>query len=268
MNNEGTPLSLYTTSFNPAKLSKTSLEIMSFISQNEGATLSEIVEKTRMPKDYVKVYVYRLRNYGLISKVVHTWNITQEGMKVLSLFYKDRQEKNYYRNQNVTQPVHVLPSVTKCYTLNNIIMNKEEINNKINEICHILESKLNKPLLGSEKEVVKKLFTHALETGGEKSIIFTPEKLNKGKLPVGSNNYVPSLVVAERFFNFNDFREFQNVLSSLNNKGIAYLFIDKKMDFVKVGIKKYLYDTLAVNFPELKLVMRTRPKKVMRVGSD
>jgi hypothetical protein len=164
----------------------------------------------------------------------------------------------------------VSPSFTKFHTINNIIRNKEEIDSKLNQIFHIIENKLNKHLTGNEKEVVGKLFSHALENGGEKSIIFTPEKKNNGKLPLlnNDNSYTPSLVVAERFFNFNDFREFQSVLSGLRNKGIAYLYIDRKMDFVKIGIKKSFYDTLAVYFPDLELIMRTRPRKVMRIDTD
>jgi predicted transcriptional regulator len=266
MNNEGTPLPLYTTSFNPAKLSERSLNIILFIFGNGGATFSEIVKEMNKPKDYTKRYVYNLRNYGLISKTFHTWTLTREGMKVLELFYKDKQAKGYYKNQSVKHDGQVSLSFTKFHTINNIIINKEEINKINNQIFHIIEDKLNKPLTGRSKEVVGRLFAHALETGGEKSIIFVREKKNE-KFRNG-NNYVPSLVVAEKFFNFNDFYEFQNVFASLANKGIAYLYIDRQRDFVKVGIKKYLYDTLATYFPELKLVMRTRPKKVMRIGAN
>jgi len=268
--NENTPISVSTTSFNPSKLSDTSLNIISFIYEHGGATLTEIVNGMNKPKDYVKRYVYNLRNYGLISKIVHQWTLTQEGMRVLELFYKEKQGKRYYKNQSVKHVEQVSPSFTKFHTINNIIGNKEEIDSKLNQIFHIIETKLNKHLTGSEKEVVGKLFSHALENGGEKSIIFTPEKKNNGKLPLlnNNNNYTPSLVVAERFFNFNDFREFQSVLSGLRNKGIAYLYIDRKMDFVKIGIKKSFYDTLAVYFPDLELIMRTRPRKVMRIDTD
>jgi DNA-binding MarR family transcriptional regulator len=263
---EETPSSLYTTSFNPSKLSELSLNIIAFIYENGGATTTEISNMFQKPRDYIKRYVYNLRNYGLISKILHTWTLTSEGMKVLELFYKEKQVKKYYKKQRVKDVERALPTFTSFHTINNIIISKEEINNKTNQILHILENKLSKPLSSSEKEVVKKLFAHSLETGGEKSLKFSAQRINNGKSLLGSNsNYLPSVVVAERFFNFNDFREFQSVFTSLANKGIAYLYIDKKLEYTKVGIKKYLYDTLAVYYPELGLVMRTHPKKVMRI---
>ncbi|MGC9203338.1 MAG: hypothetical protein ACP5HX_11810, partial [Thermoproteota archaeon] len=147
-----------TTSFNPSKLSDISLNIIAFIFENGGAKMKEVSEFLEKPLNYTKQYLYRLQNYGLISKIFKEWILTKKGVEVLELFYKEKQMKKYYKKSSVTHTAQVLPSVTMCYTINNIIRNNEEIMNKTNQICYILSNKIGIRLDNSKEVVVRKLF--------------------------------------------------------------------------------------------------------------
>jgi len=77
-----------TTSFNPAKLSGTSLLIMLYLSKNEEATTKEITwfffgDKT---KEYVERCIYNLKKRGLVEKVGETWTLTSAGSGVLESY--------------------------------------------------------------------------------------------------------------------------------------------------------------------------------------
>jgi len=258
-----------TTSFNPAKLSDRSLDIISFIFENGGATTSELVkrvqEKWGALKNTTVRHVYNLRNYGLITKIFRTWILTEKGVEVYELFYKEQLMKERYKKQSMYQAVGKLHQVTSSYsklhTINNIIENKEEINNKTNQILHIIQDKLRVTLSESEVVVVRKLFEHAYETYGQKFVAFY-----ESPAPHNPAIKTPATYEAEDYFGFRRSSDFINALSSLRNKGLIYFFIGKKGKFVKIGILKYLYDSLAVSYPELGLVLREEPKEVMTIA--
>jgi hypothetical protein len=71
----------------PAKLSKTSLLIILYLSENEEATTKEIglffLDKT---KEYVERCVYNLKKRGLIEKVDGAWALTPIGREVLESY--------------------------------------------------------------------------------------------------------------------------------------------------------------------------------------
>jgi hypothetical protein len=261
--------SITTTSFNPAKLSDRSLDIISFIFENGGATTSELVkrvqEKWGALKNTTVRHVYNLRNYGLITKFFRTWILTEKGVEVYELFCLEQRIKEHYKKQSMYQVVGKLHQVTysysKLHTINNIIENNGNNNNKTNQILHIIKDKMGVQLLTDEEVVVSKLFDHAISSLGQKSVEFRQK-------PSPHNSAIktsPTLEAME-FFGFNNESKFVEALVGLRNKGIIYFFIGKKDKFVKVGILKYIYDSIAVNFPELGLVLREEPKRVMKIG--
>ncbi|MGC9203327.1 MAG: hypothetical protein ACP5HX_11755, partial [Thermoproteota archaeon] len=158
------PESYTTTSFNPSKLSDTSLNIISFIYENGGATTKNVCDFIEKPKSYVVRYLYNLRNYGLISKILKEWTLTKKGMEVLELLYKEKQAKKYYKNESMKHTAQVSPPFNKFHTINNIIRSKEEIINKTNQILHILSNKIGIRLDNSKEVVVRKLFAHSYES--------------------------------------------------------------------------------------------------------
>ncbi|MGC8578199.1 MAG: hypothetical protein ACP5M7_09460 [Thermoproteota archaeon] len=251
------PESYTTTSFNPSKLSDTSLNIISFIYENGGATTKNVCDFIEKPKSYVVRYLYNLRNYGLISKILKEWTLTKKGMEVLELLYKEKQAKKYYKNESMKHTAQVSPPFNKFHTINNIIRSKEEIINKTNQILHILSNKIGIQLDNSKEVVVRKLFAHSYESLGQKAIRF--------EAPYKNGSYLSPLLEASKFFGV-EFKELAKAINELVNSNVLYYYEDKKGRFCKIGIKKVLYDTLAMYYPELELPMLTRAKKVMRLG--
>jgi len=83
-----------TTSSLPKWLSGTSINIISFIFENGGATSKEIAEFLEKPMNNITPYVYRLQKCGLISKTFRRWFLTEEGVKFLELLRKKREVIN------------------------------------------------------------------------------------------------------------------------------------------------------------------------------
>jgi len=132
-----------TTSFNPAKLSKTSLEIISFIYENGGATTTEIANKIGKPKNYLTRYIYNLKRLGLISKILKTWTLTKSGMSVLELISKEKLKRN-----------HLIPNEEEVeYIINNF--NNPEVERVKCAVCGKVPLGVVKPTLSMLEKYIK-----------------------------------------------------------------------------------------------------------------
>jgi len=238
-----------TTSVNPNKLSIISMNIISFIFENGGATISEVCEFLGKPKNYVSRYLYNLRNYGLVSKIYREWSLTNEGVKVLELFYKTKMAKKYYKNKGMKDSEAFSSSFIKFHTIKNKTNKEEEIKKKVEDLFYILENKMQISFSFEEEVVVRELLAHSLKTG-MKYMLFPSEGLNPK-----SGLVLSPLHSVGRYFGM-DVATIGKVITNLCNKGVIY-YIETRNSMGmtgKIGIKKDLYDYLVNKQFELSVI--------------
>jgi predicted transcriptional regulator len=147
-----------------SRIRGTSVKILEAVEKNQRLCFSEIQRYLNLPKYYVATYLRNLRSYGLVKKIEHDWELTEEGKLFLERRRKIMQSG---RKKSIKKDIRKGIKRSKFIPYNNDNNNIAN-NNKYSatnsqregEISHVLNSKMQNSLSSfrssSKSEVARK----------------------------------------------------------------------------------------------------------------
>jgi len=223
-------VSTTTTNFTATRLRGFTVELLKLLS-NDAMSIFELSEITDRPLKRLRVYLWRLKKYGLIEGDSVFWTANHEGLYVLSLL-SSRKKQSEILSRRLEGPPNIKSYSSESCTGNSkqghssITLRLQFDNTKITVPKQLtLENALKRfDLNDCEREVVEVLLTHYNRTGS----------------PFKYVNYLEDLQL--------DYSSqiLQEAIRKLRQDNIIYLWQDRAMNALKLGLKRAFLETLSL----------------------
>jgi len=218
-----------TTNFSAARLRGFTVELLKLLS-NDAMSIFELSEITDRSLRHLRVYLWRLKKYGLIEGDGVFWTSTNEGLYVLSLL-SSKKKPDEILSKRLEDPPNIKSYSSESCTGNSkqghtsITLRLQKDNTKITVAKQLtLEKAFQRLNLNDcEKEVVEALLAHYNRTGSPFKYINYAEDLQLD---------YPSQIL-------------QEAIRKLRQDNIIYIWQDRAMNALKLGLKKAFLEKLA-----------------------
>jgi len=204
------------------------LELLGLL-RNDVVSVFELAEITDKPRNYLRVYLSRLKRYGLIEGDGIFWTANHEGLYALSLL-SSRKKLNEILSKRLEDPQDI-----KSYSSESCCNSSKQGNTSATVRQHFDNTKITVPkqltpelafqrfnLNDCEKEVVEALLAHYNRTRSAFIYIKFMEDLQLD---------YPSQIL-------------QEAIRKLRQDNIIYLWQDRAMNALKLGLKKAFLEKL------------------------
>jgi len=213
----------------PARIRGFTVELLGLL-KNDVVSIFELAEITDRPLKRLRIYLSRLKRYGLIEGEGEFWTASDEGLYVLSLL-SSRKKLDEILSKRLDAPEDIKSYSSKSYTedLKHGTDRQHFDNSSTTLRQHFpkqltLEKALQRLNLNDcEKEVVEALLAHYNRTGSPFKYINYAEDLQLD---------YPSQIL-------------QEAIRKLRQDNIIYLWQDRAMSALKLGLKKAFLEKLA-----------------------
>jgi len=215
----------------PARIRGFTLQLLGLL-RNDVVSVFELAEITDRPLTHLRVYLWRLKKYGLIEGDGVFWTATQEGLYVLSLL-SSRKKGDEILSKRLEGPQDLKSDSSKSCTENS---KRRSDNSSITLPLQFDNTKITVPkqltlekafqrlnLNDCEKEVVEALLAHYNYTGSPFKYINYAEDLQL--------DYSADIL--------------QEAVRKLKQDNIIYIWQDRAMNALKLGLKKAFLEKLA-----------------------
>jgi len=208
-----------TTNFSASRLRGFTVELLRLLS-NDAISIFELAEITDRPLKLLRIYLSRLKRYGLIEGEGEFWTASDEGLYVLSLL-SSRKKLDEILSKRLEGPPNIKSYSSKSYTEDS----KHETDRQHFPKQLTLEKAVNRFNLNDcEKEVVEALLAHYNRTGSPFIYINYAEDLQL--------DYAGVVL--------------QEALRKLKQDNIIYIWQDRGLKALKLGLKKAFLETLSL----------------------
>ena len=211
-----------------ARIRGFTLELLGLL-RNDVVSVFELAEITDRPLKLLRIYLSRLRRYGLIEGEGEFWTASDEGLYVLSLL-SSRKKQNEILSKRLEGPHNIKSYSSKSYTGNsNAGTDRQHFDNSSTTLRQHFPKQLTLEkafqrlnLNDCEKEVVEALLAHYNRTGSPYKYI----------------NYIEDLRL--------DYSScvLQEAIRKLRQDNIIYIWQDRAMNALKLGLKKAFLEKL------------------------
>jgi len=229
MSSTGTStISTTTTNFSATRLRGFTVELLKLLS-NDAISIFELSEITDRSLKHLRVYLWRLRKYGLIEGDGVFWTATNEGLYALSLLSSRK------KNEGILSRRLEGPQDIKSYSSRSCTENSKHgtLRQQFDNTSTTLRQQFRKQLTlekafqrlnlnDCEKEVVEALLAHYNRTGSAFIYINYAEDLQL--------DYPADIL--------------QEAVRKLRQNNIIYLWPDRGMKALKLGLKKAFIEKL------------------------
>jgi len=211
-----------------ARIRGFTLELLGLL-RNDVVSVFELAEITDRPLKLLRIYLSRLRRYGLIEGEGEFWTASDEGLYVLSLL-SSRKKQNEILSKRLEGPHNIKSYSSKSYTGNsNAGTDRQHFDNSSTTLRQHFPKQLTLEkafqrfnLNDCEREVVEALLAHYNRTGSKYKYINYAEDLQLD---------YPSRIL-------------QEAIRKLRQDNIIYLWQDRAMNALKLGLKKAFLEKL------------------------
>jgi len=197
--------------------------------KNDVVSVFELSEITDRPLKLLRIYLSRLKKYGLIEGEGEFWTASDEGLYILSLL-SSRKNQNKILSKRLDAPENIKSYSSKSYTGNsNAGTDRQHFDNSSTTLRQHFPKQLTLEkafqrlnLNDCEKEVVEALLAHYNRT--RSAFIYI--------------NFIEDLQVD---YSFNILQE---AIRKLRQDNIIYIWQDRAMNALKLGLKKAFLEKL------------------------
>jgi len=226
----GTSAVSTTTNFSATRLRGFTVELLKLLS-NDAISIFELSDITDRSLRHLRVYLWRLKKYGLIEGDGVFWTASHEGLYALS-FLSSRKKNEEILSKGLDASEHIKRYSSESCTGNSkqghrsITLRLQKDNTKITVTRQLtLEKALKLSNLNDcEKEVVEVLLTHYNSTGS----------------PFIYLNFIEDI-----HLDFPD-QILQEAFRKLRQDNIIYIWQDRGLKALKLGLKKAFLEKLVI----------------------
>jgi len=205
------------------------LELLGLL-RNDVVSIFELAEITDRPLKLLRIYLSRLKRYGLIEGSGDFWTANDEGLYVLSLL-SSRKKQNEMLSKRLEGPDNIKSYSSKSCTGNsNAGTDRQHFDNSSTTLRQHFPKQLTLEkafqrfnLNDCEKEVVEVLLAHYNRTGSPFKYINYAEDLQL--------DYSANIL--------------QEAIRKLRQDNIIYIWQDRAMSALKLGLKKAFIEKLS-----------------------